>query len=176
MCHSGSISQIIKPVEREWHLNSRFLPLFFFPFLSIFSPAQCSLPYSILSHAPRLLISILQRNKLWCTSLLALPDLLILPHTVFHVVWDFPFLSFVSPHCLCSVLWVLLYELMNWSWELALVTKIWKKLKFQIDNSSQTCPNRTSTERQDLSSCLWCQLTDPLPWHLHFFQLFQGSW
>lgn len=24
---------------------------------------------------------------------------------------------------------------MNWSWELALVTKIWKKLKFQIDNS-----------------------------------------
>lgn len=101
MCHSGSISQIIKPMEKEWHLDSRFLLLFFFPFLSIFFPAQCSLPYTVWPHAPRLFISILQRNRLWCTSLLALPDHLILSHAVFHTVWDFPFcsgLSFVSPH------------------------------------------------------------------------------
>lgn len=45
MCHSGSISQIIKPMEKEWHLDSRFLLLFFFPFLGIFfsSPVLSSL-------------------------------------------------------------------------------------------------------------------------------------
>lgn len=38
MCHSGNVSQIIKPMEREWHLNSRFLLLFLF--LIFFFPSR----------------------------------------------------------------------------------------------------------------------------------------
>lgn len=80
-------------------------------------------------------ISILERSRLWCSSLLTPPDCLIPSHTTSYIdYWDFfpslcSHLYHLTIHILC--LWMLLCELVNWSTDLIQLTKYLKKAFFR---------------------------------------------